>query len=286
MLQLNNVTRVFGTNTAVDNCTLDIPQGQMVGIIGRSGAGKSTLLRMINRLENTSSGSIVYEGRDITALKGSSLRNWQSDCAMIFQQFNLVPRLDVLTNVLLGRLNARSTTSSVLNMFTRKERAEAIVALERLDISQTALQRANELSGGQQQRVAIARAMMQSPKLILADEPIASLDPRNAQVVMDSLKSINENDGITVVTNLHTLDTARNYCERVIGMQGGRVVFDGSPSELTENAAREIYGADGLDEAFSEAMTSTSISAALKQEPAPQTPLPESLQPKTVPETV
>lgn len=259
MLKIERVTRRFGATTAVQDCNLDIPAGQMVGVIGRSGAGKSTLLRMINRLTDPSEGRIVFGDRDITTLKGAQLRQWRSECAMIFQQFNLVPRLDVLTNVLLGRLNARSTLSSLFNVFKERERAEAIVALERLDIAFTALQRAGTLSGGQQQRVAIARAMMQNPRLILADEPIASLDPLSAQIVMNALKAINERHGITVITNLHTLDTARNYCERIIGMRAGRVVFDGSPDELTENAARELYGAEGAEEAFSEAVTSTSL---------------------------
>ena len=276
MLKLENVTRRFGKNIAVNDCSVLIPSGQMVGIIGRSGAGKSTLLRMINRLVDPSMGDIHFGGAKVSAFTGAQLREWQRDCAMIFQQFNLVPRLDVLTNVLLGRLNGRSTASSILNMFTRKERAEAIIALERLDIAQTALQKAGTLSGGQQQRVAIARALMQNPKVILADEPIASLDPRNAQIVMESLKSINEDEGITVITNLHTLDTARNFCERIIGMQGGKVVFDGTPDELTEEAARRIYGADGLEDAFSEAITSTSIGGAVRSRfPKP----PESLQP-------
>ena len=259
MLKISKVSRRFGAKTAVDNVNLEIPEGQMVGIIGRSGAGKSTLLRMINRLTDTSDGTITFGSRDVTNLSGAALREWRSDCAMIFQQFNLVPRIDVLTNVLLGRLNGRSTLMSLFNVFTHQERVDAIKALDRLDIAQVALQRAGTLSGGQQQRVAIARALMQSPKMILADEPIASLDPRNAQVVMDSLKAINEQQKITVITNLHTLDTARNYCERIIGMAQGRVVFDGTADELTEAAAREIYGADGLKEAFSEAITSTSI---------------------------
>src|SRR6185369_3603109 len=155
--------------------------------------------------------------QNITALKGAALRAWRSQCAMIFQQFNLVPRVDVLTNVLLGRLNDRSTLLSILNIFSDAERLDALRALDRLDIAQTALQRAGTLSGGQQQRVAIARALMQRPKMILADEPIASLDPRNAQIVMDSLRAINQQQGITVVTNLHTLDTARAYCTRIIG---------------------------------------------------------------------
>ncbi|UJQ94536.1 phosphonate ABC transporter ATP-binding protein [Mariluticola halotolerans] len=277
MLKLENVTRRFGANIAVDDCCIEIPSGQMVGIIGRSGAGKSTLLRMINRLVDPSSGDICFCEEKVSALNGRELRDWQRDCAMIFQQFNLVPRLDVLTNVLLGRLNGRPTMASILNLFSREERAEALMALERLDIVQTALQKAGTLSGGQQQRVAIARALMQKPKVILADEPIASLDPRNAQIVMDSLKRINEEEGITVITNLHTLDTARAYCERIIGMQAGKVVFDGAPDALTEDAARSIYGADGLDEAFSEALTSTSISGARSK---PRFPTPkESLQP-------
>lgn len=269
MLKIENVTRRFGNNIAIDNVNVEIPQGQMVGIIGRSGAGKSTLLRMINRLIDPSEGSILFEGTDVAKLRGSHLRNWQRDCAMIFQQFNLVPRLDVLTNVLLGRLNHRSTIKSLLGIFSNDERAMAVAALDRLDIAKTALQRAGTLSGGQQQRVAIARALMQNPKVILADEPIASLDPRNAQVVMESLRDINEKEGLTVITNLHTLDTARHFCSRIIGMQGGKIVFDGGPDDLTELAARRIYGADGLKDAFSEAITSTSIVRG-SQKPIPE----------------
>jgi phosphonate transport system ATP-binding protein len=258
MLKISHVTRRFGDKVAVNDVTLEIPQGQMVGIIGRSGAGKSTLLRMINRLADVSSGYIEYKGLKVSALRGAELRSWQRDCAMIFQQFNLVPRLDVITNVMLGRLNGRNPVLNLLQVFSATEQLEALKALERLDIASTATQWAQTLSGGQQQRVAIARALMQNPKLILADEPIASLDPRNAQIVMDSLRDINA-EGITVITNLHTLDTARAYCERIIGMSGGKVVFDGTPNELTTEVARTIYGADGLKEAFSEAMTSTSI---------------------------
>ncbi|MBO9122128.1 MULTISPECIES: phosphonate ABC transporter ATP-binding protein [unclassified Rhizobium] len=259
MFELKNVTRQFGKKIAVDSVTLDIPQGQMVGIIGRSGAGKSTLLRMINRLQEPSSGSIHFNGTEVSGLRGKSLRNWQRDCAMIFQQFNLVPRLDVMTNVILGRLNHRSTVLSLLGVFTREERVQAIAALERLGIEQTALQMAGTLSGGQQQRVAIARALMQAPKMLLADEPIASLDPLNAKIVMDALRDINEREGITVITNLHTLDTARSYCERIVGMAGGRVVFDGKPSELTADAVNEIYGTDKNGAGIDETMTSTSL---------------------------
>ncbi|UCA45928.1 phosphonate ABC transporter ATP-binding protein [Pseudochrobactrum sp. XF203] len=268
MLKLENVTRRFGGNTAVADVNLEIPQGQMVGIIGASGAGKSTLLRMINRLIDTSDGSIVFKDQDVSRLRGSELRRWRSDCAMIFQQFNLVPRLDVLTNVLLGRLNQRSTVKSLMGIFSREERAQAIANIERLDIVKTALQPAGTLSGGQQQRVAIARALMQSPKVILADEPIASLDPRNAQVVMSALRDINQREGLTVITNLHTLDTARTYCDRIIGMQGGRVVFDGTPADLTQAAVRRIYGAEADDESFFEAVTSTAL-----EQPAPEAPV-------------
>jgi len=270
MLRISKVTRRFGDKTAVDNVNLEIADGQMVGIIGRSGAGKSTLLRMINRLNDVSSGIIDFDGLEVSSLRGQALRNWQRDCAMIFQQFNLVPRLDVITNVMLGRLNGRNPLLNLLHLFSADEQYEALKALERLDIAQTATQWAQTLSGGQQQRVTIARALMQKPKLILADEPIASLDPRNAQIVMDSLRDINA-EGITVITNLHTLDTARAYCQRIIGMSAGRVVFDGTPDELTTDVARAIYGADGLKEAFSEAMTSTSL-APLSAPRLPRTP--------------
>ncbi|PHP68769.1 phosphonate ABC transporter ATP-binding protein [Zhengella mangrovi] len=282
MLELTNVTRRFGANTAVDTVTLSIPQGQMVGVIGRSGAGKSTLLRMINRLIGVSDGAIRFEGAEVSALQGRALRNWQRDCAMIFQQFNLVPRLDVLTNVLLGRLNHRSTVLNLLNIFTDEERAQALVALERLGIAQTALQRAGTLSGGQQQRVAIARALMQSPKMILADEPIASLDPLNAQIVMDSLADINRREGITVITNLHTLDTARSYCERVIGMAAGKVVFDGPAGELTPDAVKMIYGVSEGE--LSEEVTSTSLGtkkAAKTANPSAGVPAAEARQLET-----
>ena len=259
MLKIEHLSRRFGDKYAVNDVDLEIPEGEMVGIIGRSGAGKSTLLRMINRLTDPTDGRITFRGRNVVGLRGADLRAWRSQCAMIFQQFNLVPRLDVLTNVLLGRLNSRSTLMSVLNIFSHDERLDAVRALDRLDIAQTAMQRAGTLSGGQQQRVAIARAMMQKPRILLADEPIASLDPRNAQIVMDSLKAINEQSKITVITNLHTLDTARAYCNRIVGMRAGRVVFDGTAADLTQAAAREIYGDDGLKEAFSEAITSTSL---------------------------
>ncbi len=260
MLVYEKLTRRFGNKIAVNNVSLEIPEGQMVGIIGASGAGKSTLLRMTNRLIDPSEGRILHNGIEVSALKGKEQRAWQRDCAMIFQQFNLVPRLDVVSNVLHGLLNSRSTLATVFNVWPKADVLRAIDILERLGVAENAPKRAEALSGGQQQRVAIARALMQQPKVFLADEPIASLDPRNAQIVMETLRDINKDDGMTVITNLHTLDTARTYCERIIGMQGGEVVFDGGPNELTEAVARRIYGADGLEHAFSEAMTSTSLS--------------------------
>ena len=241
-LSIRGLTCRFGTNPAVDDLSLDIPAGQMVGIIGRSGAGKSTLLRMINRLQAPTSGSIHFGAADVTALKGRDLRAWRASCAMIFQQFNLIPRLDVLTNVLIGRLNHRGTLPSLFGLFTAGERAMALRALERFDLLDTALFRADRISGGQMQRVAICRALLQEPAIMLADEPIASLDPRNAQVVMDALRRINREDGLTVLCNLHHLDTARVYCDRIVAMQQGRVVFDGPPAELTSERVREVYG--------------------------------------------
>ncbi|MEL7104965.1 MAG: phosphonate ABC transporter ATP-binding protein [Pseudomonadota bacterium] len=256
MLEIRELTKTFGENTAVDAANIVVSQPTMIGIIGRSGAGKSTLLRMVNRLSDATEGTITFEGEEITTLRGAAKRNWQSRCAMIFQQFNLVPRLDVVSNVLHGTLNRRSTLATMFSLYPQADIHKAIDILERLGIAEQAPKRAEALSGGQQQRVAIARALMQDPAIILADEPIASLDPMNAQVVMQSLRDIHEEDGRMVIANLHTLDTARRYCDRVIGMRAGKIVFDGPPSELTTDAAREIYGA-GAD--FSEAATSTEI---------------------------
>ena len=271
MLELMQLTKRFGDTTAVDGVTLDIPDGQMVGVIGRSGAGKSSLLRMINRLGDPTDGSITYEGREIGTLKGRALREWRNECAMVFQQFNLVGRLDVLTNVMSGRLFHHGFATSMLGVFSARERAFAIRALDRLGMAHTALQQTDTLSGGQMQRVAIARALVQEPRIMLADEPIASLDPMNAKLVMDALRRICREDGLTVICNLHTLDTARTYCDRVVGMRDGRVVFDGASTALTDRAAREIYGAEA-DDAFSESMTSTSLDvvpvAAMVEAPA------------------
>ena len=267
ILSLSGLGRSFGSTRAVDAVTLDIRPGQFVGVIGRSGAGKSTLLRLINRLIDPTEGQITFGGTDVTALRGRALRHWRRDCAMIFQQFNLVERLDVLTNVLVGRLSDHGFVSSMAMHFTDAERTIAIRALDRLELAPQALQRAGTLSGGQQQRVAIARALVQNPRIMLADEPIASLDPGNATRVMEALRSINRDDGITVLVNLHTLDTARAYCDRIIAMRAGRVMFDGTAKQLTDDVVRDIYGSEGLTE-FNEAVTSTAALPARARQTA------------------
>lgn len=266
MLEVKRISKVFGNVTAVNELSFSTERADVIGIIGRSGAGKSTFLRVMNRMTDSSSGELLVDGTDVLKLKGKDKHEWQRQCAMIFQQFNLVPRLDVLTNVILGQLNRQSVIRSSLMFFTKQERHEALMLLDRFGVAEVALQRAETLSGGQQQRVAICRAMMQKPSYILADEPIASLDPMNARLVMEALHQINREENITVICNLHTLDTARKYCDRVIGMRDGEKVFDDVPSALTDETAREIYGAEA-DEAFEGAITSTSLEAPLKKIP-------------------
>jgi phosphonate transport system ATP-binding protein len=247
MLEIEGLSRRFGSKTAVDEVTLTVEPGTFVGVIGRSGAGKSTLLRMINRLVDPCEGTIRCDGQDVTGLTGQALRDWRASCAMVFQGFNLVGRLDVLTNVMMGRLNHMPSSRSLLKLWSADDRAIALAALEGFDMGAFAAQRADQLSGGQQQRVAIARALVQEPRIILADEPIASLDPRNTGLVMDALARINRDFGITVLCNLHSLDLARAYCGRLVGMAAGRVVFDGPPRDLTDAVARELYGLEADD---------------------------------------
>ncbi len=266
-LQIEELTKKFGEVLAVDNLSFEVPRGQMLGIIGRSGAGKSTLLRMINRLVEPTSGSIRYQESggdsvDVRALEGQQLYLWRRRCAMVFQQFNLVARLDVLTNVLMGRLSYQSTPRALLKLFAPEERALAVMMLDRVEMAPYILQRSDTLSGGQQQRVAIARALVQEPEVLLADEPIASLDPRSASRIMETLRGINRDDGITVICNLHTLDTARAYCDRIVGMRLGRIVFDGPPDALDKDRVFQIYGSMG-DEEVDESVTSTALPAEL-----------------------
>ena len=246
-LTLNRLTKRFGNTTAVDGVSLTVEAGSFVGVIGRSGAGKSTLLRMINRLNDPSEGSIHYDGTVVTDLHGQALRQWRRNCAMVFQQFNLIGRLDVLTNVLMGRLTTVPTWRALLTMWSEADKLAALEALDRFGMADFAAQRCDQLSGGQQQRVAICRALVQQPQIILADEPIASLDPRNTELVMNALRSINRELGITVLCNLHALDVARSYCDRLVGMSAGRVVFDGAPGALTEDLVHTLYGMEATE---------------------------------------
>lgn len=201
-------------------------------------------LRLINRLVTPSAGTIRFEGTDFAALSGRPLRAWRARCAMIFQQFGLVKRSDVITNVLRGRLNDKPGWQTLPGLFTRAERTEALALLARFGVEPLALQRADTLSGGQQQRVAIAKALMQNPEIILADEPIASLDPKSSLQVMEALRRVNREDGLTVICNRHNVQIARDFCDRIIAMRDGCVVFDGPPGDLSKEAVRDVYGMD------------------------------------------
>jgi phosphonate transport system ATP-binding protein len=266
MLVLEGLTKAYGETRAVHGVRLAVPAGQFVGVIGRSGAGKSTLLRMINRLAEPTAGRIVWQGTEVTGISGRKLRDWRRCCAMIFQQFNLVGRLDVLNNVLLGRLAYTPFWRAALKAWPREDRSMALAALDQLDMATLAPRRADHLSGGQQQRVAICRALVQEPEIILADEPVASLDPRNSRIVMDALQRINRHFGLTVLCNLHSLDLARGYCDRLVGMAAGRVVFDDVPAALTEDVARELYGMEADEVIDSEPAAALADAASL---PAP-----------------
>lgn len=244
MLEIKGLEKRFGDVVALNGVSVSIERGERVGIIGLSGAGKSTLLRSINRLEAPTSGDILFEGQSVLSLKGNALNAWRARCAMIFQQFQLVPRLDVITNVLAGSLYRSNFLGSMLKHFPAEERARAVIELDRVGIADTAFKRASQLSGGQQQRVAIARAMLQSPDILLADEPVASLDPINSEGVMKTLCQINEERGITVVINLHSIQQVRTYCKRVIGLRAGTLMFDGPADDLDEATLNHIYGRD------------------------------------------
>ena len=243
-LRIKNLKKKFKNTIAVNGINIEIDEGKIIGIIGRSGAGKSTLLRMINRLVDPTEGSIEFDDIKVSSIKGRALRKWRSECAMIFQQFNLVERLDVLTNVLIGSLGRNYNLLNLFGIFSKEEKINALKNLDRFDLSGIALQKAGTLSGGQQQRVAIARALMQKPRILLADEPISSLDPKNAKRVMDDMLKINREDGITIICNLHSLEVAKKYCDRLIGLSDGKVVFDGNPKALTTEISKELYDLD------------------------------------------
>ena len=227
---------------ALKGIDLEIPKGQFVVIVGLSGAGKSTLIRTVNHLVPPSRGEVIFDGRSVSKARGNELRRLRSEIGMIFQTFNLVKRSSVLRNVLSGRLGHVSAIRGLLGAFSKEDRAIAHEALRRVGIPEKAWQRADALSGGQQQRVGIARALAQQPEVMLADEPVASLDPPTSHAVMTDLKRISREDGITTLVNLHFIDMAREYADRIVGMRDGIIVFDGTPDEATDQAFEDIYG--------------------------------------------
>ncbi|MBI5667524.1 MAG: phosphonate ABC transporter ATP-binding protein [Chloroflexi bacterium] len=248
MLVIENLTKIYDNGfKALDRINLEIPEGQFVSIIGLSGSGKSTLLRCINRLIDPTEGRIVWRGVDITAATDDELRQIRRRIGMIFQQFNLVRRSSVITNVMSGRLGYVNPMFSLVNYFPRAEKERALAALERVGIPEKAYVRASSLSGGQQQRVGIARALMQNPELMLADEPVASLDPATSHSVMKYLELLNKEDGITILCSLHFLSLARAYSDRVIALKDGRLEFDGLPGEIDNDRFKQIYGEDAVE---------------------------------------
>jgi len=245
MLEIKNLTKVYeGGVQALQDVSFEVPKGQFLAVIGLSGSGKSTLLRCINRLVEPTKGQIILDGEDITAASPEEVRRIRRKIGMVFQQFNLVLRSNVLTNVLAGRLGYINPAMSLINRFPKEDIEKAYHQLDRVGIADKANIRADELSGGQQQRVGIARALMQDPEIILADEPVASLDPVLAHSIMKHLESINKEDGVTVLCSLHFLDLVHRYADRVIALNAGQVVFEGLPKEITDKKFKEIYGRD------------------------------------------
>ncbi len=243
MLSVENLTKTYDNKVlALDNVSFQVPDRQFLVVIGLSGSGKSTLLRCINRLVEPTSGRVVWNGVDVTAASQEDLRQIRRRIGMIFQQFNLVTRSSVLTNVLSGRLGYVNPAWSLLNRFPKEDVQRAIQKLDRVGIADKVLNRADELSGGQQQRVGIARALMQEPELMLADEPVASLDPVLAHTIMQYLEQINKEDGVTVICSLHFLDLVQRYADRVIALKDGKLVFEGLPHEIDDRRFKAIYG--------------------------------------------
>jgi phosphonate transport system ATP-binding protein len=248
ILQLKGITKTYPSGTrALSGISLDIQRGEFVVLIGLSGSGKSTLLRCINRLVDPTTGSVLFDGVDVTRARGAELRRIRRRIGMIFQQFNLVRRASVFGNVLAGRLGSRPLWRTIALRPTREDVTLAFENLERVGIVDKAYARADALSGGQQQRVGIARALMQRPDLMLADEPVASLDPATSHSVMKYLEEINKKDGITVICSLHFLSLARRYGTRVVALKDGKVAFDGKPAEIDERRFKEIYGQDAVE---------------------------------------
>lgn len=243
ILEVRNLEKTYPNGTrALKNISFNVKKGEFLIIIGLSGSGKSTLLRCINRLHDPTRGEIIFKGENIASIEGEKVREIRKKIGMIFQHFNLVPRHTVLSNVLMGSLGRMSSWKSLLGLFPQEEKNKALEYLNLVGIADKALIRVDQTSGGQQQRVAIARALMQNPEIILADEPVASLDPATCHTVMDYLRKVNQELGITIIANLHFLSLVREYGTRVIALKNGEIVFEGSPQEITEEWFERIYG--------------------------------------------
>ena len=248
VLEIKNVNKVYPNGThALRGVSFDVKEGEFLVIIGLSGSGKSTMLRCINRLHDVSTGEIMFEGKDITKLRGKEMRQVRSRIGMIFQHFNLVPRKSVLTNVLSGTLSRTGIVKSVLGIYSDEDKKKAMDYIKIVGLEGKENHRADNLSGGQQQRVAIARALMQNPKVLLADEPVASLDPATSHSVMQYLKKVNEELGVTVICNLHFLSLVRQYASRVVALKQGNLIYEGQPLDIDENWFQTIYGEDAVE---------------------------------------
>ncbi len=243
LVELQQVRKVFPNGVvALDGISLQVQRGEFLAVIGLSGSGKSTLLRCINRLVEPTDGRVLFEGRDVTHIRGRELRQYRSQIGMVFQQFNVIERRTVLENVLVGTLGRVPVWRSLVGSFPRELVEEALQKLEIVGLAEKAFDRVRALSGGQKQRVALARALMQHPRLLLADEPVASLDPATSHSVMRYLEEVNRQLGVTIVCSLHFLSLVRRYASRVVALRTGRIVFEGSPEEITEEWFRHIYG--------------------------------------------
>ena len=248
IMEISNIDKAYsGDKKVLNDIAFDIRQGEVLSIIGPSGAGKSTLLRVINRMIEPSGGSITFQGEDTLSMKGRKLRSMRTDIGMIFQHYNLVDRSSVFENVLHGLLGYKNSLQGIFSLYTEAEKQRAIEIISELGIGEQLYKRCDELSGGQKQRVGIARALIQDPKIILCDEPIASLDPNASRTIMEYLRRISRERGITIVVNLHQLDAARQYSDRIIGLNGGNIVYNGNPDDIDSEAISRIYGSK-LDE--------------------------------------
>ena len=242
LLSIKNVSKKYNNGTeALKNVSFDVKKGEFISIIGPSGSGKSTLLRSINKMTDISEGSILFENQNIEKLKKKEINLLRRGIGMIFQNYNLVERLTVIENVLHGRLGYKSVIAGILGIYSEEEKKEAFAFLEKVNMAKYAYQKCSELSGGQKQRIGIARAIMQNPKLLLCDEPIASLDPKSSKNIMDYLKKIVKEMKITCIINLHQVEIAKKYSTRIVALNKGKKVFDGKVENLTNEIIEDIY---------------------------------------------